>query len=151
MTIKHASLVALQAGEQVTVAPGDTLRVIVTFDYTVSVDASVILRAAPYAYTLGILNRVDKCVTEETVQLPRALDPTSKEATVDIFVLPAADGGPKDGTYGLIAEIPGYDASQNIDDAIVIAGNPEGITELIAPMMMLMMMGMMMGMVKDIK
>jgi hypothetical protein len=151
MRIVSASLTALQAGEQVTLAPGDTLRVTVAFEYTVSANTSVLLRAAPYAYTLGILNRVDKCVSEETVELLRALEPTGKEVTVDIYIVPAADGGPKDGTYGLIAEIPGYDVSQHIDDAIIIAGNPESWTELLAPMMMIMMMGMMMGMVKDIK
>jgi len=149
MTVRTVSLEALQAGAQVTVAPGDTLRVVVSFKYTVAANTTALLRAAPYAYTLGVLDRVNSCVAEVDVDLPAATTPTAKEATVDIYILSKADGGPTDGTYGLIAEFPGYDLEEHIDNAIIIEGNKDNWSELLGTVMMIMMMGMMVGMVKQ--
>jgi len=147
---RTVSLKALQAGEQVTVPVGETLRVIVEFDYTVSVDTSMALRVYPYQYTVGVLDRIGSCGGEYTADLPAALTSTHQEVQVDCLMKPAKEGGIANGTYGIIAEVPGTSASFKIDDALVITGNPEDWTDLLAPMLALMALTMMVGMTQSL-
>jgi len=151
MTIVAASLSALQAGEQVTLAPNDILRVTFSFQYTVLEATTVIARACPYQYKTitPVLDRIGSCCGEEEITLARATTPTSKEVVIDLVMLPAAEHGIADGVYGLIAEMPGYgtDAQALIDDCIIISGNPEGMWEIMGVMMPMMMLMAMMGMI----
>ena len=148
--VVETNLRALQAGEQVTVPVDETLRVIVEFDYTVSTSTSIAVRVYPYQYTLGILDRIGSCGGEATVDLPATLIPMHKEVQIDCYMEPAKEDGIEDGTYGIIAEVPGTDASAQIDDVLVITGNPEDWTKLLGPLLTIMVMGMMVNMVKDV-
>jgi hypothetical protein len=148
--IVSTSLGALAAGEQVQLSVGDTLRVSVGFKYVVAEDTIVTLRACPYQYTLGILDRIGSCCGEADIELERTTTAKLKEATVDVPIIAAAEGGIEDGTYGLIAEIPGSDTEDKIDDCLVISGNPAGITDMLPMLMVVMMMGMMMPMMEEV-
>lgn len=148
MTLVTTSLGALQAGGQVQLSVGDTLRVSVSFKYTVAEAVTVTLRACPYQYKAGVLDRIGGSCGSAEISLEATLTPKTKEATVDMPIVPAAQGGIADGTYGLIVEVNG--AEQHIDDVLVITGNPPGIMDMIAPMMMVMMMSMIMPMMEEV-
>lgn len=142
--IVNTSLAALATGEQVQLSVGDILRVTVGFKYTAAEDTVITLRACPYHYVVGVLNRVGGSCSETDIELERAATTTLKETTVDMPIVPAAEGGVSDGTYGLIVEILGTDVEDHIDDCLVIGGNPTGMMEMIGPLLVL---GLMAGMV----
>lgn len=139
----ETSLGALVAGEKVTLSPGDTLRVKVGFKYSVAQNTVVTLRACPYQYRLSILDRIGGSCSEADIELERATTSRLAEATVDMPVVAASDGGIADGTYGLITEILGTDVSDKIDDCLVITGNPASIWELLPTLGMVLIMSMM--------
>ena len=143
--IVQTSLGALASGQQMQLNVGDTLRVNVSFNYTVSENTSVTVRGCPYQRVMGVLDRIGSCCGETQADLNTALTPAKKEVVIDCVMLPASEGGIGDGTYGLIAEIPGYDAEKTIENCIVISGNPASIMDMIPMLMMVMVMGMMMG------
>jgi len=143
--IVQTSLGALASGQQVQLSVGDTLRVSVSFNYTVSESTSVTIRCCPHQRVMGILDRIGSCCGETQADLSGTVTPAKKEVTVDCVMLPASEGGIGDGTYGLIAEIPGYDAEETIENCIVISGNPASVMDMIPMLMMVMVMGMMMG------
>lgn len=147
--IVRTSLGALAAGEQVQLSVGDTLRVSVSFKYTVAEDTIITLRACPYHYTMGVLDRIGGSCGEAEIELERSTTLKLKEATVDMPIVPAAEGGIADGTYGLIAEILGTDVEAHIDDCMVISGNPAGITDILPMLILVMMMGMIMPMMEE--
>jgi hypothetical protein len=149
MTLVQTSLGILQSGGRVQLSPGDILRVRVSFQYTVAEDTIVTLRACPYQYKLGILDRIQGSCGEADITLERSTTSKLKEATVDMPVVSAANGGISDGTYGLIVEILGSDARANIDDCLVISGNPAGVTDMLPMLMMVMMMSMIMPMMGE--
>lgn len=142
--IVNTSLGALAAGEQVQLSVGDTLRISVSFKYVVAEDTVVTLRACPYQYTLGALDRIGGSCGGTEIELERSTTSKLKEATVDMPIVPASEGGIANGTYGLIVEIPGSDASDKIDGCLVISGNPAGVMDLIPMVMVVMMMGLVM-------
>jgi hypothetical protein len=132
------------------VAVGETWRVYVSFKYTAPQDMTITLQASPFTRILGVLNRVESCRGTTQVSLPASLTPLAKEEYVDIYFIPKDEGGIDNGTYGLIAEIPGTDAWAAIDDCIIVSGNPAGIdiSSMLSMVMVMMMMGMMMPMME---
>jgi len=143
--IVNTSLAALAAGEQVQLNVGDTLEISVSFKYTVAENTMVTLRACPYQYTLGVLDRIGgSCGENPDVELEATLTPKTKETTVEMPIVPAAEGGIEDGTYGLIVEILGTDAEDHIDDCLVISGNPTSMMAMVGPLLAL---GLLAGMV----
>jgi len=128
---------------------GDTIRVTASFLYTVGADTSVTVQAGPYQYKLGILDRIGSCFGSTEVSLPKATTPTEKQFTIDFILLPSAQGGIKDGTYGLIVEIPGTDFNAKQDGVLVVTGNPASIWDMIPMLVMVMMLGMIMPMMEE--
>lgn len=139
----ETSFEALQAGEKAQLSVGDTLRVTVSFKYTVAEKTTVTLQACPYHRVLGVLDRIGGSCGQVNIELERATTPKLTEATVDMPVVPAAQGGVDDGTYGLIVEILGTDVEAHIDDVLVVSGNPPGPFQMIPALMVVMMMAMM--------
>jgi hypothetical protein len=132
-------------------APGDTVRVTVSFSYTVGADTTVTLKAGPYNPSVWGKDMIDSCVGSADVSLPRAPTLTAITATVDFHLVPKAQGGIDDGTYGLAVWIDGTDAEAEQESVIVVSGNPQGglsgIADTLSTMMPMMMMGMMMMMI----
>jgi hypothetical protein len=147
--IVNTSLAALAAGEQVQLSVGDTLRITVSFKYTVAQDTIVTLRACPYQYKLGVLDRIGGSCGEADIELERSTTLKLKEATVDMPIVPAAEGGIANGTYGLIVEILGTGVEAHIDGCLVIAGNPAGVSDILSMAMVVMMMGMIMPVMEE--
>jgi len=134
------------------VAVGETWRVHASLKYTAPESITVILQAAPYTKVLEIVNRVNSCIGQTQVKLDPAYTPTLKEATVDIYFLPEAQGGIADGTYGLIAEVLGTKVFQAVDNCLIVSGNPAaapGIGDWLPMLMVVMMMGMVMPMMEE--
>lgn len=150
MTLVQTSFGALAAGEKVQLSVGDTLRVSVSFKYVVAEAVTVTLQACPYQYRAGILDRIGGSCGGTEVSLEATLTPKTKDATVDMPIVPASQGGIADGTYGLIAEIKESDTEQHIDDCLVITGNPPSLVDVLPLMLVVMMMGMIMPMMEKI-
>jgi len=130
---------------------GDKIRVTASFSYTVGVDTSVTFKAGPYYTNILGKHVVDSCVGSSIVSLPAAATPTTKTITVDFTLVPKAQGGIEDGTYGLRVWVEGTDAVAEQDSIIVVSGNPatgiSGIMDTIMAMMPMMFLFMMMGMI----
>lgn len=148
--IVNTSLGALAAGEQVQLSVGDTLWISLSFKYTAAEDTIVTLRACPYHYVVGVIDRIGGSCSETDIELERATTLKLKEATVDMPIVPASEGGIANGTYGLIAEILGTDVEDHVDDCLVISGNPAGITDILPMLMVVMMMGVIMPMMEEV-
>jgi len=143
----ETSLDTLVAGEQVQLTVGDTLRVRVSFSYAAGQATTITLWATPYQYKAGILDHIEGSRGTAQVSLDAAVTPVTKEATVDMKVIPAAQGGISDGTYGLIVEIPNTDVSAKIDSCLVISGNPPGLGDILTSLLPMLVMVMMLGMI----
>jgi len=134
---------------------GDTVRVTVTFKYAVGVNTTIQLCAGPY-YT-NILGRhmVTPCVGRADVSLTASSTPVAQTATVDFVLVPKANGGIENGTYGLKVWIEETNAIAVQDSAVIVTGNPSGgggldmISSMMPMLMMFMMMGMVMPMVQQ--
>jgi hypothetical protein len=141
----QTSLATLAAGEQVQLGPGDTLRVTLSFKYTVAQAITITLWAA-----LGLgLGRDIEAFKE--VSLEATLTPKTWEGFIDI---PIPTSGKKDGTYWLQAEIRGYPETQvRVDNAVIISGMPAGIDlmSIMGLMMVMMMMGMVVPMMEEVE
>jgi len=129
---------------------GDTVRVTVSFKYTVGVDTAVKIFAGPY-FTNAVVpfkHMVDQCVGSADVLLAAAESATDKTATVDFPLLPAAKGGIENGLYGLRVWIENTDSVAEQDNVLVVGGNPSGsgLTDMFSAMMPMLMMVMMLGM-----
>lgn len=132
--------------EQKTFNVGDTVRVTVSFKYTVGVNKTVKLFAGPYYTNLFGKHLIDPCVGDADVPLVPASTPAMQSATVDFTLIPKANNGIDNGTYGLRVWIEDTNAVAEQDDVIVVTGNP-GSTDMFSSMMPMIMMLMMMGMV----
>ncbi len=130
--------------KQQTFPVGSTIRVTVSFSYTVAVNAKVKLKAEPYYTNVTGKHLVDSCVGSTDISLPVALQPANKTATVDFTLVPKASGGIDNGTYGLEVSFEGTDVVADADNVIVVTGNPTDILSSILPLMIVMMM---MGMI----
>ncbi len=121
---------------------GDTIRVTFTFKYTVGVDATITLRAVPYQYRLGILDRIGASAGTKELRLASASDAVVQES-ID-FTL----SGISSGTYGLLVEVPGTTYGAKSDDVLIVAGTTDMFTAMMPMLMMVMMLGMVMPMMQ---
>ena len=131
---------------------GDTVRVTVSFKYTVGVNKTIKLFAGPFYTNLFGKHLVDPCVGDMDVQLVPASTPATQTATVDFILIPKANGGIENGTYGLRVWIEDTNAVAEQEDVVIVAGNLGGsdmFSSMMPMIMMLMMMGMVMPMVQQ--
>ena len=134
---------------------GDTVRVTVSFEYVVGVNTSVKLFAGPYYTNIFGKHMVNPCVGQADVSLTAASTPTPQTADVDFVLIPKAQGGIENGTYGLRVWIEDTNAVAEQDNVIIVSGNPSGgggldmLTSMMPMLMMVMMMGMVMPMVQQ--
>jgi hypothetical protein len=126
---------------------GDKVRVTVSFKYTVGVNTTVKMYAGPYYTNIFGKHMVDPCVGEADVSLIAASTPADKTATVDFILIPKANGGIDNGTYGLRVWIEGTRAVAEQDNVLIVSGNPGGVTDMFSAMMPMLMMFLMIGMV----
>ena len=128
---------------------GDKVRVTVSFNYVIGVNKTLMLSAGPYYTNLFGKHMVGSCVGQSDVSLVAATNPTLTSATIDFVLVPKANGGIDDGTYGLRVWIEGTDALAEQDSVIIVSGNPSGsgLTDMFSAMMPMLMMVMMLGMV----
>jgi len=131
---------------------GDTVRVTVSFKYIVGVNKTVKLSTGPYYTNLFGKHLVDQCVGDADVALVPASTPAAQTATVDFILIPKANGGIDNGTYGLRVWIEDTNAVAEQDNVIVVSGNSSGgdmFSSMMPMIMMLMMMGMIMPMTQQ--
>jgi len=130
---------------------GDKVRVTVSFKYVIGVNTTVKLFAGPYYTNLFGKHMVDPCVGQADVSLVAASTPTAGSATIDFLLIPKAQGGIDNGTYGLRVWVEGTNAVAEQDNVIIVTGNTSGgdmFTAMMPMLMMLMMLGMVMPMVQ---
>ena len=128
---------------------GDKVRVTVSFKYVVGVNTAIKLFAGPYYTNIFGKHMVDSCVGQTDMSLAAASSPTSGGTTIDFILVPKANGGIDNGTYGLRVWIEGTNALVEQDAIIIVSGNPSGsgLTDMFSAMMPMLMMVMMLGMV----
>ena len=130
---------------------GDKVRVTVSFKYVIGVNTTVKVFAGPYYTNLFGKHMVDSCVGQADVSLVAASTPTAGNATIDFLLIPKAQGGIDNGTYGLRVWVEGTNAVAEQDNVIIVTGNTSGgdmFTAMMPMLMMLMMLGMVMPMVQ---
>ena len=132
--------------EQKTFNVGDTVRVTVSFKYTVGVNKTVILSAGPYYTNLFGKHMVTACVGKADISLVPSSTPATQTATVDFILIPKATGGIENGTYGLRVWVEDTNAVAEQDNVIIVTGNP-GSSDMFSSIMPMLMMLMMMGMI----
>lgn len=131
---------------------GDKVRVTVSFKYVIGVNTTVKLFAGPYYTNLFGKHMVDPCVGQADVSLVAASTPTDGSAMIDFLLIPKAQGGIDNGTYGLRVWVEGTNAVAEQDNVIIVTGNASGgdmFTAMMPMLMMLMMLGMVMPMVTE--
>ncbi len=126
---------------------GDTVRVTVSFSYTVGINTTVRLLAGPYYTNIFGKHLVDSCVGQADVSLPAASMPTSQTADIDFTLVPKSLGGIDNGTYGLRVWVEGSNALAEQDSVIIVSGNTSSGGDMFTSMMPMLMMVMMLGMV----
>ncbi len=132
--------------EQKTFNVGDTVRVTASFKYIVGVNKTVRLFAGPYYTNLFGKHLVTSCVGDADIQLVPASTPLTQTATVDFILVPKANSGIENGTYGLRVWIEDTNAVAEQDEVIIVTGN-SGSSDMFSSMMPMIMMLMMMGMI----
>ena len=125
---------------------GDKVRVTVSFKFVIGVNTTVKLFAGPYYTNLFGKHMVDPCVGQADVSLVAASTPTAGTATIDFLLIPKAQGGIDNGTYGLRVWVEGTNAVAEQDNVIIVSGNA-GSGDMFSSMMPMLMMLMMLGMV----
>lgn len=131
---------------------GETIRVGVTFSYTVGVNTYVKLCAGPYSINLFGKNMVDSCVGQADVALAASSTPAEVSASVDFMLIPKSLGGIDNGTYGLRVWIEDANAEAFQDNVMIISGNSSSgdmLSGMLPMLMMLLMMGMIMPMTEQ--
>ena len=127
---------------------GDTVRVTVSFSYTVGSNTSLRLLAGPYYTNIFGKHLVDSCVGQADVALPAASMPTSQTADIDFTLVPKSLGGIDNGTYGLRVWLEDSSALAEQDSVIIVSGNTgSGGGDMFTSMMPMLMMVMMLGMI----
>ncbi len=126
---------------------GSNIRVTVSFKYTAGVSATVKLFAGPYYTNIFGRHMVDPCVGRKDLSLTATSEPAEKTATVDFLLIPKAQGGIENGTYGLRVWIDGTKADEAQDNVLIVTGNAGGMSDMFSSMMPMLMMVMMLGMV----
>lgn len=122
---------------------GDTIRVTVSFQYTIGTPTTIVLQAVPYQYIMGILDRIGASAGQTELLLAAATIPKDVTTTIDFTLTNISSG-----TYGLLVEILGTTYYVKADSVLIIAGAPPA-PNWISMMMMLMMMGMVVSMVGE--
>ena len=125
---------------------GETVRVTVSFKYVVGVNTAVKMFAGPYYTNIFGKHMVSPCVGQTDVSLTAATAPTPQTADVDFMLIPKAQGGIENGTYGLRVWVEGTNAIAEQDNVIIVSGNA-GSGDMFSAMMPMVMMLMMLGMV----
>ncbi len=133
--------------EQKAFPVGSTVRVTVGFKYTAGASQAVELKAGPYYTNILGSHMVDVCVGSAELNLPPASSPTDETAMVDFPLVPQAQGGIEDGTYGLRVWIEGTSAEAFQDNLIIVSGNPGAAPDMLSSMLPMLMMFLMLGMV----
>jgi hypothetical protein len=131
---------------------GDTVRVTVSFKYVVGVNTTVKLLAGPYYTNIFGKHMVSACVGQFDLSLFATSTPTAGSANVDFLLVPKAQGGIEDGTYGLKVWIEDTNAIAEQDSVVIVTGNPSSsdmFGSIMPMLMMLMMMGMIMPMTQQ--
>ena len=133
---------------------GDTVRVTVSFSYTVGINTTVRLLAGPYYTNIFGKHLVDSCVGRADISLAAASTPTQQSADVDFTLIPKALGGIDNGTYGLRVWVEGTNAVAEQDSVILVSGNTGSsggdiFTSMMPMLMMVMMLGMIMPMTQQ--
>ena len=131
---------------------GDKVRVTVSFKYVVGVNTTVKLFAGPYYINIFGKHMVTPCVGQADVSITAASEPTPQSASVDFILIPKANGGIDNGTYGLRVWIEDTNAVAEQDNVIIVSGNASGgdmFSSMMPMLMMLMMLGMVMPMVTE--
>ncbi len=126
---------------------GDTVRVTVSFSYTVGINTNMRLLAGPYYTNIFGKHLVDSCVGQADISLPAASTPTSQTADIDFTLVPKSLGGVDNGTYGLRVWVEGTNAVAEQDSVIIVSGNAAGGGDVFSSMMPMLMMLMMLGMI----
>ena len=126
---------------------GDTVRVTVSFSYTVGINTTVRLLAGPYYTNIFGKHMVDPCVGRADVSLPAVSTPTPQTADVDFMLVPKSLGGIDNGTYGLRVWVEGTNAVAEQDSVIIVSGNTSGGGDMFSSMIPMLMMVMMLGMI----
>ena len=127
---------------------GDTVRVTVSFSYTVGINTTVRLLAGPYYTNIFGKHLVDSCVGRADISLAAASTPTQQSADVDFTLIPKALGGIDNGTYGLRVWVEGTNAVAEQDSVIIVSGNTSSSGgDMFSSMMPMLMMVMMLGMI----
>ncbi len=126
---------------------GDTVRVTVSFSYTVGINTNMRLLAGPYYTNIFGKHLVDSCVGQADVSLPAASMPTSQTADIDFTLVPKSLGGIDNGTYGLRVWVEGSNALAEQDSVIIVSGNTSSGGDMFTSMMPMLMMVMMLGMI----
>ncbi len=126
---------------------GDTVRVTVSFSYTVGINTTVRLLAGPYYTNIFGKHLVDPCVGRADVSLAVASTPTPQTADVDFMLIPKSLGGIENGTYGLRVWVEDTNAVAEQDSVIIVTGNTGGGGDMFTSMMPMLMMVMMLGMI----
>jgi hypothetical protein len=131
---------------------GDKVRVTVSYKYVAGINTTVRLFAGPYYTNIFGKHMVTSCVGEAEVSLTTASTPTQQTDSVDFILIPKANGGIDNGTYGLRVWIEETNAIAEQDNVIIVSGNPSGafdMSGMLPIVMMLMMLGMVMPMVNE--
>jgi len=133
---------------------GETVRVTVSFSYTVGINTTVRLLAGPYYTNIFGKHLVDPCVGRADVSLPAVSAPTPQTADVDFMLIPKSLGGIDNGTYGLRVWVEGTNAVAEQDSVIIVSGNTSSsggdiFTSMMPMLMMVMMLGMIMPMTQQ--
>jgi hypothetical protein len=131
---------------------GDKVRVTVSYKYVAGINTTVRLFAGPYYTNIFGKHMVTSCVGEAEVSLTTASTPTQQTDSVDFILIPKANGGIDNGTYGLRVWIEETNAIAEQDNVIIVSGNPSGafdMSGMLPVVMMLMMLGMVMPMVNE--
>ncbi len=126
---------------------GDTVRVTVSFSYTVGINTNMRLLAGPYYTNIFGKHLVDSCVGQADVSLPAASMPTSQTADIDFTLVPKSLGGIDNGTYGLRVWVEGSNALAEQDSVIIVSGNTSSGGDMFTSMMPMLMMVMMLGII----
>ena len=126
----------------------DTVRVTVSFSYTVGINTAVRLLAGPYYTNIFGKHLVDSCVGRADVSLPAASTPAQESADIDFTLVPKSLGGIDNGTYGLRVWVEGSNALAEQDSVIIVSGNTSSSGgDIFSSMMPMLMMVMMLGMI----
>lgn len=135
----------LVEGQPLPITVGQTLRVFYQFKYKMPETSGVRIWASLYGYVYGIIARQELAQTKEMITLPKALEWSPYEGEIDINI-----GDVPAGIYGLICELPDYDAEEHIDDSIEVPAAPS-IFEMLGPLLVLGLMAGVMSMVAPAK